>query len=85
VNLRCFLTEVILAFTHEISCDQSSYGQLIIKNLEKKSLKTELKANCNKYNWEKKIKGEAECPLTNVTPFKIYRRDTGCFSEKIKS
>ncbi|XP_065574204.1 uncharacterized protein LOC136036116 [Artemia franciscana] len=84
VNLRYFLAEVISAFRHKISCD---HGKLIIKQLEKKGLKTELKVKCNKCNWEKRIKGEPECPATSVKEYISSFTDQTqvAFSEKKSS
>ena len=68
VNLRHFLSEVASVFTHKISC-RLSYENLIIKQLEKKGLQTELKVKCKKCNWEKRIKNEPECPVTSVKEY----------------
>ena len=68
MNLRYFLTEVVSAFTQKISCELS-YEKLIIKQLEEKGLKTELKVKCSKCNLEKRIKGEPECPFTSVKEY----------------
>ena len=87
VNLRYFFTEVTSPFTQKISCEIIIIWKIDYKAIRKKGLKTERKVKCNKCNWEKRIKGKPECPVTSVKEYlsSFTEQTQAAFSKKDQS